>query len=387
MLTPVQHAIAHIVDLRPQPEPGTNLLSVEYHPESLPARRILAALEGAALGDAFGWALEDADPAVWLGRDPTGNVLRGLVPVGGREGLAGDGTQQLLFVAEGLLRAHNASTASRGAVDPVPHVHAALLRWLGTQRGAGPPPRPDGWLVGQPALHARRARSAPTRQALASGLCGRRERAVNNFVESGPALRGLVAGVAAAPPSTAGWRPWDLGCDLAAVTHGNPRVHVAAGTVAVLSAALVAGVDWESALDATWAALADAGEPGAALSAALDRALEQADLGDPGPARLSQFGDGRDPESALAIALYCVAVSPPGDAVGLAVLHAGAADRTGALAGGLAGARWGAPAVPPEAARLELAPLVRQVARDLFEHFAHGPFFEPSEADWSRYPA
>jgi ADP-ribosylglycohydrolase len=344
--------------------------------------RYLAVLEGAALGDAFGWALEQADAQVWLARDPSGDVLRRLVPVGGREGLAGDCTQQLLFVAEGLLRAHNASTAARAPVDPVGPVHAALLRWLGTQRGVGPPPRPDGWLVGRPALHARRARGAATQQALRTGLCGRRDRPVNNLADAAGVLRGIPAGL------VRGWAPFELAQDLAAITHGNPRVHLAAGAVAVLVSALIGGATWEGALDTTWAHLEEAGTAARPLLAALDLALEQADLGEPGPARLAAFGDGRDPESAVAIALYSVAVSPAADAMGLAVMHAGAADRTGALAGALAGARHGRAAVPEDAVNgLELAVEVRQLASDLFHHFGHGPFFEPSEEDWARYPA
>lgn len=345
------------------------------------ARRYLATLEGAALGDAFGWALEDADPQIWLQRDPTGGVLRELVPVGGRQGLSGDGMQQLLFAAEGLLRAQNARSAARAELDPVPYVHAALLRWLETQRGSGPPPRPDGWLVGVPELHARRARTSSTAQSLRTGLCGRRDRPVNNLVDTSPLPRAVAAGLAG------GGSPWDLGRDVVGVTHGNPRVQLAGGAVAALVSALVAGSTWEEGLDATWTHLAEAGPAGAPLLAALDRAVEQADLGEPGPARLTAFGDGRDPESALAIAIYAVGAARPGDVIGLAVLHAGASDRTGLLAGALAGARHGPDAIPrPAAGRLELGEVVAAVARDLYLHFGDGPFFEPSEEDWTRYP-
>jgi len=345
------------------------------------AYRYRAVLEGAALGDAFGWALEDADAQVWLARDPSGGVLRSLVPVGGRQGLAGDGTQQLLFVAEGLLRAHNASTVTRAPNDPVPHVYHALLRWLETQRSAGPPPRPDGWLVGRAALHDRRSRTQSTQQALRSGFCGRRDRPINNLLDSGPLLRGVAAGL------VRGWDAWALGQDLAAITHGSPRVQLATAVVAELVRSLVAGLDWSAALDATWAEMAEAGAPADLLTAALDRALEQADLGEPSPARLATFGDGKEPESALAIAVYCAAVAAPADVIGLAVLHAGASERTGALAGALAGARYGAAAVPAApAAALELSEVVVAVARDLYRHFGQGPFFEPSEEDWSRYP-
>lgn len=350
-------------------------------------QRYVGCILGAAVGDALGWPLEDLTAeAFGQARIPTteragGGVeaLRRYVPVDGRPGVGGSTTQLLLFTAEGLLRAHNRLSSDQPA-DPAASVHRAYLRWLDTQRLGGPPPRADGWLAGLERLYARRARTTTTLQALRTGLMGRPDQPINNAREAAPLAR--IAPVAL----TAGWEPFALGRQVAALTHGHAHVQLAAGALARLLQELVLGTDFSDAIDATWAEL----EPfpdAKPLLEAMDNALDMADLGDPSASRVASFGEGRDPLSAMAIALYCTASTDSfGDGVGLAVLHTGASDWTGAITGALCGARAGSPGIP-QALRdeLDLREIVVAVANDLHRHFATGDF-EPDEEDWNRYP-
>ncbi len=352
--------------------------------------RTLATLLGAAVGDALGWALDAAEaptgkrghPALDPRQLSDGSAaLRRYVPVDGRSGLVGDTTQLMVFTAEGLLRAHNRA-ASHQPADPVASVHRAWLRWLDTQRKGAPPPRADGWLSGQAPLYARRARTTVTGQALRSGWMGSPERPINNASEGAALPRVIPAAL------SRGWPLPDLARRVTALTHGHPSVGHAAVAVVTLVNHLVRGGSWDDAVDAAWSELEAAGPTAATVLEALGAALEQADLGDADPHRLKAFGDGWSAESVLAIAVYaCSAVSDPADVAGLAVLHPGGSDWTGALAGALAGARFGMRAVPQELrAGLELAAEVEAIAEDLWSHFGPGPFFEPGEEDWTRYP-
>ncbi|MCB9685601.1 MAG: ADP-ribosylglycohydrolase family protein [Alphaproteobacteria bacterium] len=344
--------------------------------------RTWACVLGAAVGDALGWALDAAvaHPLIHP-RQERSPVLRRFVSVEGRTGLAGDTTQLMLFTAEGVLRAHN-RVASQQPADPIASVHRAWLRWLDTQRKGAPPPRPDGWLSATEQLYARRGRTTVTGQALRSGWMGTPERPINNASEGGILPRMVPIAL------SRGWSLPDLARGAAALTHGHPSAGFASVTVVQMLSDLIRGAAWDEVVDHVWSDLEAAGAEALPVLEALGLALEQADLGEPSAERLTAFGDGWSVESVLAIAVYaCAAVRDPADASGLAVLHPGGSDWTGALAGALAGARWGRAAVRAELADdLELRGIVSQVADDLWGHFGPGPFFEPSESDWTRYP-
>ena len=85
--------------------------------------------------------------------------VKDYVPAYGRVGAFTDDTQMTLFTAEGIMRAWVRSSL-RGVCGVSGVLHHAYLRWLLTQ-GERPPSEveigTDGWLVGVPALHSRRA--------------------------------------------------------------------------------------------------------------------------------------------------------------------------------------------------------------------------------------
>ncbi|HSM50597.1 MAG TPA: ADP-ribosylglycohydrolase family protein, partial [Thermoanaerobaculia bacterium] len=139
--------------------------------------RVRGCLLGGALGDALGAPIEFLSLGEIRERFGSGG-LRHLERAYGRVGAITDDTQMTLFTAEGLIRAWVRGDI-RGIGHPPSVVHHAYLRWLHTQ---GVPwkevfrpvkeEEPDGWLVREKWLHARRAPGRTCMSALrqADGL-------------------------------------------------------------------------------------------------------------------------------------------------------------------------------------------------------------------------
>ncbi len=347
--------------------------------------RYLGCLLGGAVGDALGAPLEfmsmaeiQATVAITQ-RDSIGPPgVRDYGAAYGRTGAITDDTQMTLFTAEGLLRAHNRLLAN-GIGEPPALVHRAYLRWLETQLNSQPPPRPNGWLASVEGLYRRRSPGQTCMSALRTGVRGSRERPINNSKGCGGVMR-------VAPVGLTKWDAFELGCDVAAITHTHPLGYVSAGAFAVMIRAIIDGKRLTQAADA--AARAVRGVEGATgLKELLERAMYIAELGDPSPEHLVSLGEGWVAEEALAMGLYCAAsVDNFEDGVALAVLHGGDSDSTGAIAGNLLGAMYGVAGIPDGLLRgLELYEEIVRLANDLYLHFQVADF-ETSEDDWLRYP-
>jgi ADP-ribosylglycohydrolase len=165
------------------------------------------------------------------------------------------------------------------------------------------------------------------------------------------------------------WPPWEtfqLGVRLAALTHGHPSGSLPAGVLAVLVQGLVEGAALPEALVTAKACLRRAPDHAETLDAIL-RAEDLA-FSELAPSQaIARLGQGWVGEEALAIALYCTLVAPGfREGVVLAVNHDGDSDSTGAIAGNLLGALWGAKAIPRGwLSRLELKQVIAEVADDL----------------------
>lgn len=199
----------------------------------------------------------------------------------------------------------------------------------------------------------------------------------------------------AAPAGLVGHNTYDvfeLGADLAALTHGHPSGYLAAGFLAHVIATLIdmpegAQADIRGAVTRARTRLLR--EPGhEEVLGAVDAAQRLAETGRPTAEKVEQLGQGWVAEEALAIALYA-ALSHPldfGEAVALAVNHSGDSDSTGAIAGNIVGASLGRDAIPHDWLEpLELRPEIALVASDLHRHFAMVPPPDEEE-DWDRYP-
>ncbi len=299
-----------------------------------------------------------------------------------------------LFTTEGIIRA-SVRARTKGICHPPTVVRHAYLRWLHTQ---GDPwaavrtidlgdDRPDGWLVAVPGLHSRRAPGNTCLSALRRGGDGTTDQPINDSKGCGVVMRAAPAGFPAGPAE----KRFELGCQVAALTHGHPSGYLSAGYLAAAVGALVDGDSLTAALDAATVALI-AWPKHAETLAAVQAGRRLGARGLPAPAALERLGGGWVGEEALAIALACaVGASAFHDGVLAAVNHSGDSDSTGSIVGNLLGALGGTASLPAEwLADLELRDVIEDLAADAaLELRGDAPHDERGEATdgwFLRYP-
>jgi len=355
--------------------------------------RVAGCLLAGAVGDALGAGVELLRLPEIRSRFGDDGV-RGYVTAYGRRGAITDDTQMTLFTVEGLIRA-SVRGRETGITHPASVVWNAYRRWLRTQGasarqlaggGEAEPPGSgaDGWLVADSRLHERRGPGTTCLSALASGRMGTALEPINDSKGCGGVMRAAPAGLLGLPVG----RSFELGADIAAVTHGNPTGYLAAGCLAAMVAALVEGATCGGAVDAARLELSrhrDGGEVESALAAAVALAAD----GTPSPEAIERLGAGWVADEALAIAVCCALAGEPGGelepALLLAVNHSGDSDSTGAITGNLLGARWGREAVLDDLlVELELRDVVEALAEDLVREVVG--VAPPIDLWWERYP-
>jgi ADP-ribosylglycohydrolase len=360
--------------------------------------RFRGCLLGGALGDALG------APVEFMAR---GEIDRRFGPAGvlelaeayGRVGAVTDDTQMTLFTAEGLIRAY-VRWLGKG-ICHVPSVVAnAYRRWLWTQDGAptstsgtGGGASGDGWLIGVPALHQRRA---PGNTCLAAlrGMQSPGQPAENQSKGCGGVMRMAPVGMFVAGGSVSGARgslnqaPFDLGVELAALTHGHPTGQLASGLFADIVARLLAEIPLPDAVEQGLVELRkhpQHEETSMLVELACELAQQPADR-----SRLPDaLGQGWVAEEALALGLYAALVSAdPESGLRLAVNHSGDSDSTGSIAGNLLGAIHGQQGLPARwLTALELREEITRMADDLLDVW-HWDLDEDEQATQhrQRYP-
>ncbi len=293
--------------------------------------RMIGCLLGGAIGDAMGYPVEFmrfSDITRYFGKAGVRDLSAST--------LISDDTQMTLFTAEGLL---NASQNKRSLVKSV---YQSYLRWYYTQCGVKMPGVGyEGGLLNEAEIFATRAPGTTCLSSLSSGRMGTISDPINHSRGCGGVMR--VAPCAVFPHA------FDLGCRIAAITHGHLGGYISAGALSQLLQKLYYG---QSLLDAVndlieeidW--IEDAESTRDALQHAVDLAAE----GRPCAPTVRELGEGWVGEEALAIAVYS-ALSFPTDyaqAVRLAVNHDGDSDSTGAICGNIMGMLLGAGDIPVE---------------------------------------
>ncbi len=347
--------------------------------------RIYGCLLGGAIGDALGYPIE----------------FPGLSEIRARYGADGvrdfssfdigrisDDTQMTLFTAEGLIRAA-IRNREKGACNVATVVHHAYLRWLFTQgerfSGKVAPGtyfdrEPDGWLVKVKGLHDCRAPGITCMTALQSGKMGTITKPLNDSKGCGGIMRVAPVGL------VRGHDPFDLGCELAAITHGHPSGYLAAGFCARLIHDLRNEVGLQDAIAQAASRLKQQPKHEECLLA-VERAVKLAKEGHPSPEQVERLGRGFVGDEALSISLYCSLVAKDfADGVRLAVNHSGDSDSTGAITGNILGVMLGCKSIPRAwLEKLELREVIEQVAQDLSGLFAASE--EPGGDEFrGRYP-
>ena len=311
-----------------------------------------------------------------------------------------DDTQMTLFTAEGLLRAY-VRWASRGICHAPSVVAGAYLRWLLTQEerpneqfeDSGV--RCNGWLIQQPLLHKRRAPGNTCLSALHALkiMDSLGTPAKNDSKGCGGAMRVAPAGLAAW--SASGYkvqRVFNMGIDLAAITHGHPTGQFPAGVLAVLILALTDGASLQEGLFTAKALLGEKEQHEETLRA-IEAAEELACSSLPPYEAIAKLGQGWIAEEALAISIYCALTAHTfQEGVLMAVNHDGDSDSTGSISGNLLGAMHGVDAIPALWLEpLELREVISEIAEDLYAYWEwdigeYSKDREFHERIWRKYP-
>ncbi|HJU68213.1 MAG TPA: ADP-ribosylglycohydrolase family protein [Gemmatimonadaceae bacterium] len=321
-------------------------------------------LLGGAIGDALGAPVEFLSRAQIRERFGERGIDRFALAYG-RVGAITDDTQMTMFTAEGLLQA--VSLCRSGSEErPEAVVHRAYLRWLRTQHFTGEEDasgsESSGWLIHLPALHARRAPGMTCLNALMTGRMGTPMHPFNGSKGCGGVMR--IAPCALVKD----WDPYELGCKVAAITHGHHSGYLAAGALAVIVRAILEGNSVAKGVSAALVRLVP--EPGGAecidaLRGATGLWKHHGPDGD-----VEELGQGWVADEALAIGVYAAMVGESDLRKGLtlAVNHSGDSDSTGAIAGNILGAIHGDEALSRLSfGDVELRAEIERLADDLFD--------------------
>ena len=351
--------------------------------------RISGCLFGGAVGDALGAPIEfDSIERIRKRFGPRG--VTDYHSAYGRRGSITDDTQMSLFTAEGLIRAYVRGTL-RGLSYPPSVVDHAYARWLATQgenSSRWDAREFDGWLVTNRGLHATRAPGDTCLSALRASRMGTRAEPLNDSKGCGGVMR--IAPVGLLGEEFPGER-FDLGCDIAALTHGHPSGYLTAGVLAEVVNALVwSHATLDVALDGASERLRRAPrhrETLEALEGARGLATSEVELS---PEAIATLGGGWVAEEALAIGVYCALVARDFEhGVLLAVNHSGDSDSTGSITGNLLGAIHGYTEIPARwIDDLEMPELIESLCRDWNTLFASDTEvdLEGDKTWWHRYP-
>jgi ADP-ribosylglycohydrolase len=338
--------------------------------------RIRGCILGGAIGDALGAAVE-FDSIDDIRRRFGDAGLTDYAEAYGRTGAITDDTQMTLWTAYGLIRAVE-RYRGKGIVNTAQMVDLAYASWLGTQGEESGRWRRSMW--DGPFLDALRHRRAPGNtclSALRADRMGKVEEPLNDSKGCGGVMRIAPVGLSSVMD------PFDMGCQVAAITHGHPSGYLAAGALAETIAGIRRGLSPDAALDEAERRLGESPRHEEVLDAVrAARSLAASGAPEPGPEAIATLGAGWVAEEALAIAVYCALVARDfAHGVLLAVNHSGDSDSTGAITGNILGALLGYGALPARwLDGLELRDPMEALAGDFIAQFASGDAPEPGTA-------
>lgn len=351
--------------------------------------RIHGCLIGGAVGDSLGAPVEfDSMDRIRRRFGPSG--ITEPAAAYGHRGAITDDTQMTLFTAEGLIRAF-VRIETKGLCHPATVVDHAYARWLATQGEQcqrWEASKDDGWLIGVSGLHDRRAPGNTCLSAMRAKRMGTVDEPLNDSKGCGGVMRVAPAGLVARRYDAD--KIFELGCDIAALTHGHPSGYLAAGALAEIISRICDGDPLDAALDSADRRLQARPRHEETLDALRGARALAASGAPPSPEVIATLGQGWVAEEALAISVYCSLVADDfAHGVRLAVNHSGDSDSTGAITGTILGTLLGYNEIPPGWIHgLELAEVVLQLCWDMSAIYGTDDPLEIDRGDewWDRYP-
>ena len=229
--------------------------------------------------------------------------------------------------------------------------------------------RTIGWLFSHEELHQRRGPDNTCITALQDantrGTVGKR---INNSKGSGGLMRAAPAGFFDVSPGA-----FELGCQLAAVTHGHPTGFLSAGFLAELIAQLRNGYSLLTAIFLASVELKKH-EDHQEVAVAVAKAVELASSPEDPQLQIQRLGEGWNADEVLAISIYCALKDENFyNGMFMAVNHSGDSDTIGAITGNILGAIYGYEVVVDSCLNnIEYGNLMIEMVDDAIKIFEHG---------------
>ena len=298
--------------------------------------RVRGCLFGGAIGDAMGYRVEFKG----LGSIRFSYGEAGIQEPEETDGyyVVSDDTQMTLFTFEGLIRGLGQSDETI-----LEEIRLAYVDWLATQEAPDISWHPRGNIYHNKRLWHLRAPGNTCTSATRNGAHGTPTDPINNSKGCGGVMRSAPMGLIES------WTPrqaFDMGCRIAAMTHGHPSGYLSAGALSCLVRLLLDGEQLRDAVGQTLPLLGESFE-GEETIVALLKVLELLQLEIGASECVAQLGEGWVGEEALAIGVYAaLKASSFQDALVISANHEGDSDSTASIAGQLFGAWHGVECIP-----------------------------------------
>jgi ADP-ribosylglycohydrolase len=157
------------------------------------------------------------------------------------------------------------------------------------------------------------------------------------------------------------------GCEIAALTHGNPTGYLSAGTMAAIIAEIINNKSIIESVKSALGILVKYDNHDETLSA-IEKAIILAEGSDKPSTALKKLGEGWTADEALAMAVYCaIKEQDVKKALIAAVNHDGDSDSTGSICGNIIGTAYGIDLIPKDwIDKIELNPLIFDLSGKLY---------------------
>ena len=335
----------------------------------------IASLLGGAIGDALGYPVEFMKLKEIKEKFGHKGITELILDSKTGKALISDDTQMTLFTADGIVWACERDS-NRTGLFTRDGIYPSYLRWYYTQTNEMPTSSDEGLLESQcheekgsilnyKELFSQREPGVSCLTAFASGTMGTIMKPINDSKGCGGVMRIAPVGLFLhKDPKNA----FKVGCEVAAITHGNPTGYLSAGMLAAIIAELINGKNIIESTKGALKILKRYPNHEETLNI-IELAIELSNSEDKDEEAILEIGEGWVAEEALAIALYCALKEKDlKKALIMSVNHDGDSDSTGAICGNILGAYYGIKAFPKEwVNNLELEALIINMGSKLFD--------------------
>lgn len=341
--------------------------------------RFKGCLLGGAIGDALGYPVEFMSLNQIKHTYGQKGLTDLIVNKENNVAIISDDTQMTLFTADGLLLAYLGIKEEGTGSYAGSGIYQSYLRWLYTQTGEikdekllnkTPYEQEDNeeaFILNIEELYSRRAPGNTCLSALESGVMGTIGKPINHSKGCGGVMRAAPAGLFLHKNPKAAFQ---IGAEVAAITHGHPTGYLAAGAFAMIIAEILNEKSIEASVESTVEILKGYAHHEETL-AAIQKAVELSNVDLSPETAIGKIGEGWIAEEALAIGLYCALKESDFEkALVISINHDGDSDSTGSICGNILGAKLGTNGIPVEwLEKVELRTFIEIMSDKLYEAY------------------